>query len=454
MEMSSCAEVAISATGQVGCQLAEIMDGLRTGELSEDSPKHADLAIQFMAPVITVFATWVLGQAREQGIERLYFLSRDCQLAWKAAQVLSPKFGGIDCRYLQISKSILLPSSSDISEEGMPWLFGENEAPVLEGLLARLELDYEEFIPFFPPAQGEGKTYVLRGTEDRIAFWAALRQPVLAEKMTQLVHLRREAARSYFETQGLFDSVRWAVVDVGWSMNTQWALHKLMQMWAWNGEVCGFYLGALSGRKPRCETGPVTALFDAQILNKNKSPKKPAVFKNIILIENLFGTADHPTVHRYGFDEDGVGGPKYHREVLAETLERFNALEKWIQIFAERLITFSVDMSDPITASAIIDALIVSFFETDDLNMVKPLMGVQFSFTRDCLHQYPLVRPLTWTEAITPIFPSWSLLKPFRKNPVVMWHKGSVVVSEGWVRTLYRMAYKVRSVRMKFKWLR
>lgn len=448
------AEVAVSRTGPAGGQLAQVMERLRTGTSTEDSQAYADLAVQFMAPVTTVFACWVLGEARKQGIERLYFLSRDCQLTWKAAQVLSSEFGDIDCRYLQISKSILLPSSSDISEEGMPWLFGENETPVLGGLLARLELDYEGFIPFFPQAKNEGALYVLRTTEDRLAFWSALRQPVLYEKMTQLVRHRRNAARSYFETQGLFDSVRWAVVDVGWALNIQTALNELMSSWGHAGTVRGLYLGAVWNRKLMHETGPMNALFYGDLSNGIKKEKQPIVFKNIILIENLLGTADHPTVHRYEFDEGGVGVPEYHREVPVETLARFHALEKWIHVFAKRLVPFSVDLADPTVSSAIVEALIVSLFETNDLNMVKPLMGVQFSFTRDCLHQHPLVRPLTWTEAITPIFPSWPLLEIFRKNPSVMWHKGSVIVSKGWVQKLYRTAYRVRSVRMRFKWFR
>lgn len=448
----SFAEAAVSGIGGVGCQLADVMRQLQTEDLAEETSQYTDLALQFMAPVTTVFASWVLGQAREQGIERLYFCSRDCQLTWKAAQVLAPEFGGIDCRYLQVSKSILLPSSSDISERGMPWLFGENKAPVLGGLLARLELGYEEFIPFFLPAKNEGEMYVLRTEEDRSAFWSALRHPVLYEKMTKRVCERKEAARSYFETQGLFDSVRWAVVDVGWSLNIQAALRGLMRSWAWAGEVHGFYLGVLSGRKPLHETGPITSLFYGDLSAENK--KQPVVFKNLIVIENLLGTANHPSVHRYEFGEDGTGIPRYHREVPAETLERFNALEKWTQIFAKRFMGVSKEGSDTDTAVAIIDALMRSFFKHAPLKMVKPLMDVQFSFTRDDLHQYALIRPLTWREALVPVFPSWAFLKPFRKSPVLMWHKGAVVVSSRWVRALYFVAYRVRSVRIKFTWFR
>jgi predicted HAD superfamily hydrolase len=46
------------------------------------------IATSVVAPILTAFAAWVLRDARERGIERLYFVSRDGQILQRIASVL------------------------------------------------------------------------------------------------------------------------------------------------------------------------------------------------------------------------------------------------------------------------------------------------------------------------------------------------------------------------------
>lgn len=455
----SSAETAVLKAGPGHRYLAErlagVMRSLRATGVERCPETYAELSSQFMAPVTTAFACWILARARERGITRLYFLSRDCQLALKAAQILSPEFGSIDCRYLQVSRqSLLLPSSSEVSEQGMHWLFEEKDAHVLKCLLAKMELRYEELAPFFPQAAEEGDEYVLKTDKDRQAFWEALRQPALCEKLTRLIKTRRDAAHSYFEAMGLFDSGQWAVVDIGWSLNSQRALAALMNSWEREEEVHGFYMGVQHDRQPRKKTGTLDALFYKRTPDEVCKTVQPAVFKFIILIENLFGTADHPTVHHYELNEDGISEPAFKRDVPPQTLARFNALAAGYTAFAERSRSFSKDLSDPAAASAFVEALTLHFLNHATARMVKPLCDIEVAFGQDNLDPFPLVRPLTVREAILPIFPSWDYLRALRKGPRVMWHKGSVLISNPRVRKLYAIAYKIRALRMRVKWLR
>ncbi len=59
------------------------------------------------------FAAWLLQRAQENGVKRLYFMSRDCQLVGKVAGTARPAVhGGIECRYLYVSRQALfLPSA-------------------------------------------------------------------------------------------------------------------------------------------------------------------------------------------------------------------------------------------------------------------------------------------------------------------------------------------------------
>jgi len=423
-------------------QLADVARRLQAEGVEGCSEKHAGLAFRFMAPLATTFACWVLGRVKAQGIKRLYFLSRDCQLILQAARRLAPQFGGIDCRYLQVSRQALfLPSTSDISEEGMPWLFENTDRHVLDSQLAKLEISFEEFAPFF--REGAETETVLESEEDIRAFWFALNQPPLREKLTALIDERRRAARQYFEESGLFDSVKWAVVDIGWLLRCQRALNELLRSMGRNEDVLGFYLGAQAEREPEKLTGPANALFYNQTEGVS-----PIVFKQVILIENLFCTADHPTVHRY------ESGPCYNREVHPATLERFQSLEKAFSAFAERCAGFAMDLADPETAAELVEHLIDGFLNNPVAEIIRPLEEIEVSFLQNDLNAFPMVRPLNWREALAPAFPQRTFLKPLWKGPRVIWHCGSVAVSRPWIQQLYFFAYRIRSVRMRFKWLR
>ena len=108
---------------QAATRIAGAMRAFRLGCDSDDRKSINELTSQFVAPFVMGFATWVLQRAWENGVRRLYFVARDCQLVWKVARELSPQFGGIDCRYLYVSRQALcLPSAMAISPEAMPWM--------------------------------------------------------------------------------------------------------------------------------------------------------------------------------------------------------------------------------------------------------------------------------------------------------------------------------------------
>ncbi len=435
----SRAEKAVRESGIPDGGLSGVMHELRMEGIAGCSKKYLGLATQFMAPVAVVFACRVLEQARRQGIERLYFLSRDCQLILEAARKLAPQFGDIDCRYLQVSRQALfLPSSTGISEEGMPWLFENSDRHFLDVQLAKLELTLEEVVPFLPPDGGTA----LDSEEERQAFWAALRQPPLREKIEDLIERRRCAAKKYFEEAGLFDPVKWAVVDLGWLLRCQRALNSLLRGWGHEEEVHGLYLGLLPGREPEERTGPVSAVFETS----------GAVFEQVVVVENIFCTADHPTVHRYEFDAAGKAVPAYNQTVSATTQERYTALEPVFSAFAGRCADFADHLADPAVAAPLIDTLVESFLQNPVRETIRPLAEMKVSFHQNDLAPFRIIRPLTLSEAVAPAFPEWRCFDRLRKYPWMIWNRGTVAVSPLWIRILYGLSYRLRSLRTRRQW--
>ena len=56
---------------------------------------------EVLAPALGGFTQWVLGRALGQGVERLYFLSRDGWYGYQLSKVLCRAWNlPLDCRYL------------------------------------------------------------------------------------------------------------------------------------------------------------------------------------------------------------------------------------------------------------------------------------------------------------------------------------------------------------------
>ena len=96
-----------------------LVGSMRAFRLDADfrSTKGVDeLVATLLGPVLMVWASWVLGAAQRDGVRRLYFVSRDAYLLCRAARILAPSFGDIDCRHLRISRqSTLFPAADEIS---------------------------------------------------------------------------------------------------------------------------------------------------------------------------------------------------------------------------------------------------------------------------------------------------------------------------------------------------
>ena len=310
----------------------------------------------------------------------------------------------------------------------MPWLFEKKDCHELGPQLSKLELSVKEF--------GEGSENTVLETENEIsAFWDALNRPPLREKLLTKIAARRDEARAYFEQQGLFEDVPWAIVDIGWMLRCQRALNDLLRSLGRRESIRGYYLGVQADREPEEKTGPIEALFINPVSGYGKK-QSPILFKQVILIENLFCTADHPTVHHY------ENGPAYNREVNPATRKRFQSLEKAFSAFAEPCADIAPELAEPETAARLIDQLVDGFLNNPQADVICPLKDIEVSALQNDLDAFPAIRPLTVREALHPIFPSG-------KGAHVMWHRGSVEVSSAGIRRLYFFAYRVRSVRLR-----
>jgi FMN phosphatase YigB (HAD superfamily) len=166
----------------------------RLDAADEPEPEFAPALIRgisatVVGPLLLGYVHWILSEARNHGIQRLYFVSRDGQILLSLAEKLKSRLGlSVELRYL----------------------YGSRLAWFLPGWSAGLAEDHD----------------------DRSEEHADVTDADAAD--------RKALARAYLQQEGLEEPVSWAMVDLGWRGRLQAALGALLKPTR-ERPVTGFY---------------------------------------------------------------------------------------------------------------------------------------------------------------------------------------------------------------------
>lgn len=412
---------------QASSKVAGAMRAFRSEHDAGDA-NITELVSQFIGPFVMGFAVWVLQQAQAQGIRRLYFLSRDCQMVWKVARTLSPMFGGIDCRYLYVSRQALyLPSATEISPEGMPWMRRSFEEPILKNLLAKIELTYEEVASSFAElACDQGELFRLRTDADWKQFWKALNQQPVRERLYSLIKHRKKEAKIYYQSQGLFDDKPWAIVDLGWYLTGQQSLWKMLQQFGWNKKICGYYLALKHGRNHSITAGLSEALIYESSSDFQSIQLEAAIFQYQTLLEHIIGCADHPTVHHYAVDGAKVG-PVFTTPIEDSVKNFATKLHSTVLDFVANNISLVAEFKKPAFCSETLSSITCRFFKCPSEKSAKALHELSIATDQNGLDAMPLVQPLGIWRAVLALRPNMDLYAT--KSIGCYWEAGALALT-------------------------
>jgi FMN phosphatase YigB (HAD superfamily) len=394
------------------------------------------LGTRFVGPVLFAFVAWVLAEARKDGIEHLHFASRDGRMALEVARRLGGRSGDPDLHYLHISRqALLLPTSTEISPRGMPWMRRPSEVQELRRLLARVELEIDQHPEAWEPlVRGRGDSYVLTTEADWEAFWRILSGPAVGPELDQLIRKRRQSTLAYLESRGVTGTGRRAVVDLGWRLSSQAALNTLLRSAGHETPVAGYSLESGVGRAPPRVTGPAASLFPALAPDRARlvGRRTPVSFARVL--EHTLGMADHPSVHHYEVtDRDGAvpcsaGGP-----IEADAGVLFPALLASAEAFAETNRDHAhLMVPDAAMARGVIQIFLDEFLARPPGDVAEELLELSASEKRSHRRERPLVRPLTIGEELGKLLPR-TTAGSSRTAGAPWWPEGSRALTPAWV---------------------
>lgn len=239
-----------------------------------------DYGEQVIAPILLDYVEWVLEQAKQRNLKRLYFLARDGYILRKLAELLcKTKALAIECRYLYCSRYALRCASYGLlSQDEVISMVGISSvqcSPLL--ILKRCPFTVQE-IEQVAAACRVTDLQQLLDDRGRLAFSAQLKECSLFWRLLQQEsHKAYEAAVNYFRQEGLLEG-NVAIVDSGWSGSIQRSLSQLLRSEGFTGQLRGFYFGMYQSPKR-----PEDGLYHTFYFNRSGKLSDKAWFNN-----NLF----------------------------------------------------------------------------------------------------------------------------------------------------------------------
>lgn len=290
-----------------------------------------DTAGKILAPVMVEYVKWILSEAERLGIRRIYFLARDGWMMYRAGCILAEnRHPRIECRYLECSRYALrLPSFALLGKESLDQIFLDGIDVTLGKILARAGLDRQEALG---AAQAAGVSVPL----DKILTRQEIRRlkPLFfhCPPFWQMVESHAQKAlpgvRGYLRQEGLFDDIRWAVADSGWTGSLQQTLKVLLEKEGFHREINGFYFGLYQLPK-----GVQENLYHAYYFPVRGKIRRKAYFSNS-LFECVFG-APRGMTEGYQRTKQGCFVPRY-RPALGENFPALHVVEDAVVFLARQ----------------------------------------------------------------------------------------------------------------------
>ncbi|AMK78695.1 hypothetical protein A1342_01000 [Methylomonas methanica] len=269
-------------------------------ENSQLEQNRLSLITAVITPLLTSFTAWVLRTAQAEGIQRLYFVSRDGQVLYNIAQQLKLSTQAPECRYLHGSRQAwFLPSVIKCTRNNLHWLTIPGSSTAIRDILSRLDLTPADLSGSLTEAGFLESSYKKQLNDDELEKFKEFLFNTPAVK--QIIEQKAEAARtvlaSYFEQEKLNDDTSWAIVDIGWRLNCQQALKTILHSFGWSCQPKGLYFELAYDHLSESEAGWHKAYL---------SRKYPLFSPRRLLIEHVFTPATHATVVGYRGTEKGI----------------------------------------------------------------------------------------------------------------------------------------------------
>lgn len=200
------------------------------------------LGYRVFGPLTTGYCQWLRARMLEDGIERAWFVLRDCEILAQVYRFLFPDGAGPRIATLPISRrGMLLPALPFI-----PKLALSSDSGLLSGMpmplrqmFERLKLDPAEFAAEIEAAGFTVDEEVDPRTGEQ---YRAFNNPRIMSALLERSAMERAAFECYLDQQGMFGVQRAAIIDIGFHGTIQKGLQALLNARISKPKLHGYYM--------------------------------------------------------------------------------------------------------------------------------------------------------------------------------------------------------------------
>ena len=413
-----------------------------------------DTITSIAAPMLTAFTTWVLKSAYRDGVKRLYFLSRDAQLFYKIAQILLKKMPAPECRYLYSSRLSWIGAAinkTKVETEGIKAICIGNTAKSPGQIFERLGIQQHELTSNHLSSIGisfDNLDTKLTPSEAESFGIRLSTHPFFKQLIINRAADRRKTTLGYFEQEGLLNTdCPWAIVDIGWRLNSQKALYELLKIADYPRPPIGYYFGLSTDRYHEMVTGPYKAFTSNFSKNSQMTADWADSQSSVALIENVFLLATHPALNKYT-KCNGKIITEYSQSSIHSKQKKFtDILHKVVLDFAD---FFSNNEAFFNNIEKIRESTLLSWKkfinsplpqEVDELQWLP----VNIEFSHDPNHTRRLASPLTARILFQIVCHHFRHSQPY-ENSNLIWLEGSAALSSPPIRSSFFLMQKIRRI--------
>jgi glycosyltransferase involved in cell wall biosynthesis/FMN phosphatase YigB (HAD superfamily) len=271
----------------------------------------AKLGYELVGPMYLAYVLWVLKTARDDGVQRLFFLSRDgYHLVDIARQALARAGATMEIEYLYASRRMMnVPGlAHEMTDEALTFLTTPNPGMRVRDFPERIGLapaDYEDALRQAGYAQPDEVITTPFGVFQDPAHVARMRGffASIWPRVQRLAEAERAQVQAYLRDMK-FEPATSALVDIGWQCSSARALQRLLADGAGAPEpaIRGYYFGTWTFAEAAIQAGAKVRGWFFHL----RAPERRAdlVAECVELIESFF-TAPHPSVLGVQRTKDG-----------------------------------------------------------------------------------------------------------------------------------------------------
>lgn len=345
-----------------------------------NSPESV-LAADCVAPAFLPYVMYILQKAKLQGIEKLFFLSRDGYILMRAAKAMSGAFKDIELKYLFVSRrSLALPFLTYECDVKDYLSIIDSHSIIhrsVDSLLKQLGTDRLELKTF-------GINFLYKKINNKESEQDFLEKifnssftPVLRDRAIEAEKILVE----YFKQEGLMDGCKCAAVDVGWLGTSRLMINRILRRHGAR-DLDFFYFGIRTDVLP-ISYGKYTSYFQ-----RGKLPLETIT----AFVEQYYSASPYPTTVGYVKTNVGKIIPIFPHGQDYKNTDIVKMNVQVIEQFAENLQVFQID-----------DETLFFFWATQSLrSLLDGRVSIDFKPLLQCsdFDSIPFVKKLSLKELL------------------------------------------------------